>query len=68
MDFDLAAGCGAIIGVGSGSSSLDELSRHPHSYLVQDVTFVPRVLGLPDLVGTGVFPVASPVTPARVIW
>lgn len=60
-----AAGCGAIIGVGSGSSSLEELSRHPHSHVVKDVTCVPGILGLPDVVGTGVFPAATPQVGAR---
>lgn len=64
-----AAGCGAVIGVGSGSSSLDALSHYPHSHLVKDVTCVPSVLGLPDLIGTGVFPIVEPRRiPARVIW
>jgi len=39
-----AAACGLIVGVGSGSSSLETLARFPHSRLVRDLRAVPGLL------------------------
>ncbi|MEZ6017648.1 MAG: HAD hydrolase-like protein [Planctomycetota bacterium] len=39
-----AAGCGLVIGVGTGSHTLDELEPHPHTHLLPDLS------GLADLI------------------
>lgn len=35
-----AAGCALVIGVGHGTHSLDDLSRHPHTHLLPDLSDV----------------------------
>jgi phosphonatase-like hydrolase len=42
-----AAGCGLVIGVTSGSHTRAELARHPHTHLIDSVTDLPALLGLP---------------------
>lgn len=39
-----ALGAGFVIGVGHGSHSLSELSSHPHTHLIPDLTSLPEIL------------------------
>lgn len=42
-----AAGCGVIVGVGHGTHTLDELSRHPHTHLIPDFHNLREVIYAP---------------------
>lgn len=37
------AGCGAVVGVGHGTHSLEELRRHPHTHLIPDLSSIAQI-------------------------
>lgn len=41
-----AAGCGVVVGVPTGSHTLEDLEAHPHTSLIEDLRALPALLGL----------------------
>ncbi|MCB9919638.1 MAG: HAD-IA family hydrolase [Planctomycetes bacterium] len=46
LEAGTAAGCAYVIGVGHGTHSLEALARYPHTHLFDDLSPLPRLLGL----------------------